>query len=237
MSKKKSVQKSDAKPGKALAVRAAKPVKVLSPERSEFALTALNSELASRHQPVPSFKVGIKDGTLEEQLHEAEPLDIGEYCAAYRAVGGADSSTANQIPVAMIANYAAEAYGSASNGLRAINEMLAQAAQIGPRDAIEGMLVSQMVSTYHQGMLALRKAAKERAMLQGTYQYNQAIRLQRLFLLQMDALNKHRGKGPSEQKVTVQHVHVTDNAQAIITGGNVTKNAGGEGGGDGEHRT
>ena len=36
----------------------------------------------------------------------------------------------------------------------------------------------------------------------------------------MEALNRYRGKG--QQKMTVEHVHINSNVQAII--GNVTKN-------------
>lgn len=41
----------------------------------------------------------------------------------------------------------------------------------------------------------------------------------------MDALNKHRGKG--QQKVTVEHVHVSHGGQAIV--GNITQGGGGHG--------
>jgi hypothetical protein len=43
---------------------------------------------------------------------------------------------------------------------------------------------------------------------------NQANKLSRTYTLLLDALNRHRGKG--QQRVTVEHVHVHQGAQAIV---------------------
>ena len=51
---------------------------------------------------------------------------------------------------------------------------------------------------------------------------NQATKLTRTFTTQMEALNRHRGKG--QQKMTVEHVHVHDGGQAIV--GSVTQGGG-----------
>jgi hypothetical protein len=37
----------------------------------------------------------------------------------------------------------------------------------------------------------------------------------RPFMLQLEALEKYRGKGPSEQRVTVEHIHVNAGANAV----------------------
>ena len=47
-----------------------------------------------------------------------------------------------------------------------------------------------------------------------------ANKLSRTFMMQIEALNRYRGKG--QQKMTVEHVHINSGGQAII--GNVTKN-------------
>ena len=52
---------------------------------------------------------------------------------------------------------------------------------------------------------------------------NLANKFMRTFTSQIEALNKHRGKG--QQKVIVEHVHVNAGGQAIV--GNVTKTGGG----------
>ncbi len=41
-----------------------------------------------------------------------------------------------------------------------------------------------------------------------------STKLTRTFIAQMEALDKHRGKG--QQKMTVEHVHVNEGGQAII---------------------
>jgi len=48
-------------------------------------------------------------------------------------------------------------------------------------------------------------------------------KLARTFTSQVEALNRHRGKG--QQKVTVEHVHVHEGGQAIV--GNVSQGGGG----------
>ena len=43
---------------------------------------------------------------------------------------------------------------------------------------------------------------------------NQANKLSRTYVVLLDALNRHRGKG--QQKVTVEHVHVHSGGQAVV---------------------
>ncbi|MCH9049182.1 MAG: hypothetical protein IH836_09675 [Proteobacteria bacterium] len=49
-----------------------------------------------------------------------------------------------------------------------------------------------------------------------------ANQFSRTFTAQLDALNKHRGKG--QQKVTVEHVHVNQGGKAIV--GNINQGGG-----------
>lgn len=97
---------------------------------------------------------------------------------------------------------------------------------IGPRDELEGMLVTQMVCTHN---LATEYAS--RAMLRGQtaegvdLNVNRMTKLMRAFTAQMEALNRYRGKG--QQKVTVEHVHVHEGGQAIV--GEVHHRGGGKG--------
>jgi len=91
-------------------------------------------------------------------------------------------------------------------------------AAIQPRDEIEGMLAVQMVSTHNAAMECLRRAMIPDQTLDGRdLNLRHATKLQSIFTKQLDALNKHRGKG--QQKVTVEHVHVEAGGQAVV--GNV----------------
>ena len=86
---------------------------------------------------------------------------------------------------------------------------------IKPRDSLEGMLATQMVGVHTLAMtLVARAAAPNQVDLGVEVNVNRAFKLMRLFGLQMAALGRHRGK--SEQKMTVEHVHVHRGGQAIV---------------------
>ncbi|WP_300461276.1 hypothetical protein [Desulfobacula sp.] len=120
-----------------------------------------------------------------------------------------------------------DAIMSGINGVEKIekssNDYLSMMAELKPKDAFEGMLVSQMGVNYVQAMDCLRMAAanKEYSKIYERFQ-NQAIKLMRLYNQQLETLDKHRNKG--RQKMTVKHVHVHDGGQAIV--GTVTQGGG-----------
>jgi hypothetical protein len=95
---------------------------------------------------------------------------------------------------------------------------------IAPRDEVEGMLAAQMVAAHNAVMECYRRAMLDEQTFEGHREnLNQANKLSRTYTMQMDALNRHRGKG--QQKVTVEHVHVHAGGQAVVgaveTGGGV----------------
>lgn len=91
---------------------------------------------------------------------------------------------------------------------------------ISPKDQVEGMLAAQMIATHHAVMDCYRIAAKSQMIDTKNLVFNSANKLTRTYAMQMEALNRYRGKG--QQKMTVEHVHINSGGQAII--GNVTKN-------------
>ena len=86
---------------------------------------------------------------------------------------------------------------------------------IAPKNEVEGMLAAQMVSAHNAAMECMR-----RAMLAG--QYPEAVahnlkmsdRFMRTYTMQMEALNRNRGKG--QQQIVVKHVSVNDGGQAVV---------------------
>jgi hypothetical protein len=101
---------------------------------------------------------------------------------------------------------------------KTINAALATMLEIAPKDSLEGILATQMVSTHSTAMECLRRAALENQTFEGrNLALSHAHKLLRLYLEQMKALNKHRGK--SDQKVVIEHVNIAPGAQAIV--GNV----------------
>ncbi|MBL0338856.1 MAG: hypothetical protein IPP67_06765 [Rhodospirillaceae bacterium] len=93
---------------------------------------------------------------------------------------------------------------------------------IKPQDEIEGMLAAQMVATHNAAMECFRRSMMAEQTTQGIeLTLNQANKLTRSYAALVESLNRYRGKGVSEQKVTVQHVNVSDGGQAIV--GNIQK--------------
>ncbi|GAB6194606.1 hypothetical protein [Desulfocastanea catecholica] len=89
---------------------------------------------------------------------------------------------------------------------------------IKPRDELEGMLAVQIVATHNLAMEMARRAANPKQDNDGvSVNVNMLTKLNRTFIAQIETLNRHRGKG--QQKMTVEHIHVSDGGQAII--GNV----------------
>jgi len=92
-------------------------------------------------------------------------------------------------------------------------------AEIKPQNGLEGMLATQMVATHSAAMECLRRAMIPSQTFAGAEQsLKHANKLLQTFARQLEALDKHRGKG--QQKITVEHVTVEAGGQAIV--GNVT---------------
>jgi hypothetical protein len=99
--------------------------------------------------------------------------------------------------------------------------MISMVKSIKPRDAVEAMLVAQMVCVHVMAM----RCAYHLANAQDTARRDSAGRtfgrLARTFPAQIEALNRHRSHG--EPAITVQNVSVGDGGKAIV--GNVTQHA------------
>lgn len=93
-----------------------------------------------------------------------------------------------------------------------------QLQSIAPEDGLEGMLAVQMVATHNAAMDCLRRAMlPEQTFERREQNLKHAAKLLGIYTRQMEALDKHRGKG--QQKITVEHVTVEAGGQAIV--GNV----------------
>jgi len=97
---------------------------------------------------------------------------------------------------------------------------------IKPKDELESMLAIQMIGVHNLAMKYIGLATvKDQTPLGIDANVNRATKLLRAFTAQMEAINRYRGN--SQQKMTVEHVHVHEGGQAIV--GNVS-HADGEGG-------
>lgn len=86
---------------------------------------------------------------------------------------------------------------------------------LAPSDGAESMLALQMVGTHLAAIECLRRAMiPDQLTPSRDINLRAAHKMMTLFAKQMEALNKHRGKG--QQKVTVEYVNVESGAQAIV---------------------
>ena len=91
------------------------------------------------------------------------------------------------------------------------------------KDHLERLLAVQMLGTHKLAVTCLARSQIYTDPCMVDKKLNQANKLLRTFTAQLEALNRHRGKG--QQKMTVEHVHVNQGGQAII--GPVNKKEGG----------
>lgn len=102
--------------------------------------------------------------------------------------------------------------------------MLSIIRDLAPRDPVERMLAVQMAATHVATIRSAGWLSRAQNLAQGQTHSTAYTKLARTFAAQVEALRKHRTGG--EQRVTVQHVNVSDGGQAIV--GNVK--TGGRGG-------
>jgi hypothetical protein len=99
--------------------------------------------------------------------------------------------------------------------------MLSMVKSIAPRDAIEAMLVAQMVSVHVMAMRCAHQLASADDIAWQESATRALARLARTFPAQMEALNRYRNNGAGA--ITVQTLSVQDGGKAIV--GNVTQHA------------
>ena len=97
--------------------------------------------------------------------------------------------------------------------------MISMVKSIKPRDAVEAMLVAQMVSVHVMAMRCAYHLANAEDIARQDSAARALGRLARTFPAQIEALNRYRNNG--EPAITVQNVSVGDGGKAIV--GNVTQ--------------
>jgi len=158
----------------------------------------------------------INDNTTELQTQE-ESLDSLEE-GVFASIGkdsGRESKTFGKMIYNQLSNCCSYPNKN-DNSFISVHENMSG---IAPKDQIEGMLAAQMIATHHAAMNCFRIAAKSEMIDNMNIAFNSANKLARTYAMQMEALNRYRGKG--QQKITVEHVSINSGGQAII--GNVTK--------------
>lgn len=104
------------------------------------------------------------------------------------------------------------------------NGVIASVAAIEPRDEIEAMLATQMTAAQDAAMVLLRQMQNADTIVQRDSAGNLAGKFMRIYTTQMEALRRHRS--PGEQRVVVQHVHLTAEQAAVqVNGGGASPKA------------
>lgn len=92
----------------------------------------------------------------------------------------------------------------------------AMIAELEPKTATEALLAVQMVGVQRLAMLCLRRAALDGQTPEGIdANVLRASRLMRVFIEQLEAMAKLKGKA-GQQRVVVEHVTVNQGGQAIV---------------------
>lgn len=187
----------------------------------------VDAYIERKAKALPRARVKATKGDDETATVTLEPdidglHDPDTFLAQIAATFGSLDGAFNAWMAAQVSNLTPQVRSDPERATNDINGALSAMNGIAPRDELECMLAAQMVAIHMASMESARQAATSDTPEHRAMNLKQAGQLMRTFTQQLEALNKHRGKG--QQKMTVEHVHVHDGGQAIV--GNVQ---GGEG--------
>jgi hypothetical protein len=174
---------------------------------------ALERVVSKNVEAAPSLKASTQGDSVELALNHPKK-EIG-YARLMEALGTTDYDFMHGF-LSQLAN--ASSPGSDVNEA-AINFMLSVVKGVEPRDQIEAMIAAQMAAVHTAAMTFARRLSHVETIPQQDSAERAFNKLARTFAAQMEALKRYRVGG--EQKVTVQHVTVSEGGQAIV--GNVTQ--------------
>ena len=106
--------------------------------------------------------------------------------------------------------------GTLPEGAASMNNCIAELLALQQRDFIESKLCRKIIVLDVLLMNAARSAPNSKYICQTNCNTNTLAKLSRLQNETIEALTRYRRKG--EQKVTVQHVNVSNGGQAVVTG-------------------
>jgi hypothetical protein len=161
----------------------------------------------------PAIKLTKDEKATQIGLHH--PNSTVGYGLLMEALGTADYSFGNDLLKQLV--NASLQRGEANEA--SFNFMLSVIIGIKPRDHLEAMLAAQMAAIHMATMTFTRRLAHVENIPQQDSAERALNKLARTYAGQMETLKRYRTGG--EQKVTVQHVSVSEGGQAIV--GNVNQ--------------
>ena len=183
------------------------------PTLREQAVLAQQAARLTAEPPAPRLKMPEDERTAT--ISPDHPDQVLGYALLMEALGTANYDFARGL-LQQLANADTKDKQIDQGGL---NFMLSIVKGIKPRDQLEAMLAAQM-AVIHVATLTLAERLTRVEILPQQDSAERALnKLARTFAAQMETLKRYRTGG--EQKVTVQHVSVSEGGQAIV--GNVTQ--------------
>ena len=157
----------------------------------------------------PKSKVVVR-GTIESK--HVKPSKAGRL----KHIGGSQSDDWNNVLVNQAFDSLWLANSDQEKGGRQYNAAVAFMVQTEPKDELEAMMAAQLFAAHNAAMECYRRAMiKEQPLESRTQNLSQANKLSRTYATLIEALSRHRGKS-TQQKVTVEHVHVYEGGQAVV---------------------
>jgi len=175
------------------------------PERA-----VLSKQIERLNAEPPAPRIKMEEGGKGRTISLVHPNAHVAGALLKEAFGTADAGFTN----ALVGQLARAQGGDESQ----INFMLAVIAGIKPNDQLEAMLAAQMAAVHMAMMKFVRKLDSAEYLQHQDSAERAFTKLARTFAAQMETLKRYRTGG--EQKVTVQHVSVSEGGQAIV--GNVS---------------
>lgn len=175
----------------------------------------VTSPLAADNRSLPAARPRVKLYKRSIAISHADPQAAEPLLA--EALGAADRDALHGM-LRQLAKASAVAQKPDEANLAFMISMIGN---IAPKDSIEAMLASQMVSIHVAAMrCACRLACTDDPSEQESFTRT-LTRLSRTFSAQVEALSRHRNNDP--RAITVQNLSVQDGGRAIV--GNVTQHA------------
>lgn len=203
----------------------AKPEVPQKPEPNPVTKVAIDAAIeAWKERPVrASVKVECED---DAAMHVEAPHthELGNHAMLLDAFGTGSSNFLNTSLVELEWMTRSRGAGMAKDPVR-LNSALALVASVGAQDELEAALAMQMAGCHTLGVEMLARARQADRNDDMEILVNLAVKLQRTFAAQVEALARLRGD--ANQSVRVEHVHVHSGAQAIV--GNANTGGGGRG--------
>ncbi len=170
-------------------------------------------EQRANKKPV-KFKAGESDSD-NPSIDLKDPDDPLMFVKLSEAMGTQDSDLQSYLLQQAILTF--KDAGLADNGKTVLsaNNALAILTGIQPQDELEGMLAIQMIGVHNMAMETLARAGYRDQTFEGKQaNINQATKMLRTFMAQVEALKKYRTGG--QQKMIVEHVNVNEGGQAVV---------------------